>query len=515
MSRLTGMQIFELMSDIRDRLIVEAIPPSWSGTKASALGGAIIHGAEATDHPKADKQARRDRKRVMVLPLWLGKGGWIAAVVGLLATVGIVFGIFALRDGRGDDPTDTEGESVTEAFEDLTDFEAADRLLTQLVIPEEGMELGVTANTNIRRVIEQDGVSGGFREQHKGTLVLDGRTFHITRTPFELDEEIYLYDGSMLYIQTLDGQTKSPMNDTELDTLLAHLRGEQGLPDETKVFTAEELFETVTVNPPSASGTVSVVCTGLKRTAIKDLVPILRPILESMDLVSGYTFDNAGNLIRDNETADGQTRILLFALAEGNLTVTLTATEDGVLKKLETSAEFEAEIEEVNVEYEISGWAEFRFAVNSVKPAVSMGNYKQVHWRTVFDCENAESLGLVPDGEGVYHITQTNSETWDKQVQYVLDNPEEFMGKAFHVVGCIWGSGGQWPDNKYANNIYSDVAGYAPMILTAEQYEATRNAYFNGPNKVRCEIYATVAIDYISIDKKTGTVFAVESISFP
>ena len=244
-------------------------------------------------------------------------------------------------------------------------------------------------------------------------------------------------------------------------------------------------------------------------------MPILRPVLESLGLVSGYTLDSAGNLIRDNETADDQTRILLFALAKGNLTVTLTATADGVLKRLDTSAELEAEIEGINLEYEIIGWAEFRFAVNSVKPTVSMGQYKQLHWRTVFDCENAESLGLIPDGEGVYHITEVNSETWDKRVRYVLDNPEEFMGKTFHVVGYIWGSGGQWPDNKYANSIYSAKAGYAPLILTAEQYEATRNAYYNGPNKVRCEIYATVAIDYISIDKKTGTVFAVESISFP
>ena len=515
MSLLTGLQIFELMNGIRDGLIVESIPPSWVGGHAPAPSGTIIMDADPIQNKKKNEKSRRNRQKAAVLPLWLGKGGWLAALIGLLVAAGLTVGLFALRDGRRDDPGDTESESITETFEDLSGFDAADYLLSQLVIPDEGAELGLTTHTDIRRVTEQEGVTVGFREQHKGTLVLDGQKFRMTRTPYELDEEVYLYDGSMLYISTLEGQTKSPMDGTELGVLLAHIRDEQGLPEETKTFTASELFETAQVNPPSAAGTVSVVCTGLKRTAIKDLVPILRPVLESLGLVSGYTLDSAGNLIRDNETADGQTRILLFALAKGNLTVTLTATADGVLKRLDTSAELEAEIEGINLEYEINGWAEFRFAVNSVKPTVSMGQYKQLHWRTVFDCENAESLGLIPDGEGVYHITEVNSETWDKQVRYVLDNPEEFMGKTFHVVGYIWGAGGQWPDNKYANSIYSAKAGYAPLILTAEQYEATRNAYYNGPNKVRCEIYATVAIDYISIDKKTGTVFAVERISFP
>ena len=31
MSRLTGMQIFELMNGIHDGLIAESIPPSWLG----------------------------------------------------------------------------------------------------------------------------------------------------------------------------------------------------------------------------------------------------------------------------------------------------------------------------------------------------------------------------------------------------------------------------------------------------------------------------------------------------
>jgi hypothetical protein len=512
MSRLTGMQIFELMSDMRDHLIEESILPSWLGGNAPTASGAII--LEEPSAAPTKRKARRDRKRAVILPLWFGKGGWLAATLALLVAAGLAVTLFALRDGRVDDPKDTEGESVTEALEEMSGFAAADRLLSQLLIPAEGGELGITSHTDIRRVTEEEGITVGFREQYKGALVLQGKQFRLNRTPFGLEEEVYLYDGSMLYVETLEGQTKSPMNDTELDTLLAHLRSEQNLPDQTKTFTAEELFETVTVIPPSASGTVTVVCKGLKRTAIKELVPILRPILESLNLVNGYTLDGAGNLVRDNEAADGQTRIILFALAAGDLTVTLTATEDGVLKKLETSAEFEAEIENVSVEYEIIGWSTFQFAVNSVKPTVSMEKFKQVHWRTVFGCENAESLGLVPDKNGVYHITQRNSELWDKQIQYVQEHSEEFMGKTFHVVGYLRGSGGKLGVNKFISHIFSNIDGYAPMILTAEQDYAAQDAFRGKPNPW-CEIYATVATDYVSIDKQTGMVFDVESLEIP
>ena len=521
MSRLTGMQIFELMNGIRDGLIAESIPPSWLGGKAPAPGGAIVMDDGPVEIKKRHVKARRNRKKAVILPLWLGKGGWLAAALALLVAAGLAVTFFALRDGRRDDPKDTEGESVTEAFEDLSGFDAADRLLSQLVIPPESMELGVTTHTDIRRITEQEGAAVGFREQHKGTLVLDGKRFHITRTPYGLDEEVYLYDGSMLYINTLDGKTGSPMNDTELAVLLSHLREEQALPEQTVAFTAEELFETVTVNPPSAAGSVSVVCTGLNRTAIKDLVPILRPIFESLGLVIGYTFDAAGNLIRDNEAADGQTRILLSAMAKGDVTVTLTATKDGVLKKLETSAEFEAETEGINVEYEVNSRSEFRFGVNTVKPTVGMGQYEQLHWRTVFDCETAESVGLIPDGDGVYHITQTNSKTWDRQVQYVLDNPEEFMGKSFHVEGYLWGTAGLWPEDKYVTDIYggngNDYYNCASLLLNREQYEAIRDLFDRTTERApRCEIYATLTYDYTSEGNDAkGTTFRVDHLLFP
>ena len=109
MSRLTGLQIFELMSNVRDGLIVESILPSWLGKQASAPSGAILLGA---DPEVFDKKVAKTHRKTTVIPLWLGKGGWIAAILALLVTAGVAVGIAALRNGRRD-PVETETESIT------------------------------------------------------------------------------------------------------------------------------------------------------------------------------------------------------------------------------------------------------------------------------------------------------------------------------------------------------------------------------------------------------------------
>jgi hypothetical protein len=96
MSRLTGMQIFELMSDMRDHLIEESILPSWLGGNAPTASGAII--LEEPSAAPTKRKARRDRKRAVILPLWLGKGGWLAATLALLVAAGLAVTLFALRD---------------------------------------------------------------------------------------------------------------------------------------------------------------------------------------------------------------------------------------------------------------------------------------------------------------------------------------------------------------------------------------------------------------------------------
>lgn len=445
MSRLTGLQIFELMSNVRDGLIVESILPSWLGKQASAPSGAILLGA---DPEVFDKKVAKTHRKTTVIPLWLGKGGWIAAILALLVTAGVAVGIAALRNGRRD-PVETETESITEAFENLTDYAAADRLLEQLSFPEEGATMGLTTHTDIRRVMEQEGITLGYREQHKGSLVLNGKTFHLRWTPYGLDEEVYLYDGTALYISTLDGQTRSPMDDGELAVLMNHLREEQGLPSHTASFIASDLFESVTVKPAASDGTVTVVCSGLKRTAIKDLVPILRPMLESLGLVSGYTVDSAGNILRDNDTADGQTRIILFGLAAGDLTVSLISTPDGTLKRLEVSSEFTAEIDKVSVDYEISSWADLRFTVDPIKPTSDMATYESLHWRIVYGCENAEALGLIPDADGICTLAGT-ADMWVRQLTYIEEHPEEFLGMTFRIRGFTTGFYMEWYDKHYS-----------------------------------------------------------------
>jgi hypothetical protein len=284
---------------------------------------------------------------------------------------------------------------------------------------------------------------------------------------------------------------------------------------------AADVFESITVNPADANGHITVVCTGLKPAAVQDLIGLLRLPLESLELVSPYTLDEEGDLLRDLKQAEDQCRTLLLGLSAGSLTVTLTESSTGALRKLEVLADFDATLDGVEVEYEVEGRATFDYTQRHIAPEEGMGSYKQAHWRAVFDFLNAEAVGLIPDAEGVYHITATNSPVWDEQIHYVMDHPDELLGKTFHIVGYYWGLGGQWPQDRYATSIHgSNKNGfciYAPIIMPYDMFEANRSKLQNSnQTNPKMEIYATLTIDDLSLDGTSkGPIFAVERIVFP
>lgn len=525
MSRLTGMQIFELMNGIRDGLIAESIPPSWLGGKAPAPGGAIVMDTDPVESKKKNVKARRNRKKTVILPLWLGKGGWLAAALALLVAAGLAVTLFALRDGRKDDPKDTEGESVTEAFEDLTGFDAADRLLSQLVIPPEGTHMKLDVKTDVRTMMENGSVTAGVRQKHTGSLTVAGQQFDIIRTPDGGETERFTYDGSHLYIITSERKVKSVFTDADTATLAGFLREDLALPAEQPFLSAEFLFETVTVKTTD-NGHMQVICQGLRTEAIESVIPVVRPTLEFMGMVAAYDYHPDYEEYTVNyEEEDQQTRELL-ALAKGEaLTVTLTAKPDGTLASMTVEADV---VEETYVEgtgnvlseIEIKSTVTANFGTQKISPDKSK-SYTERHWRLIFNHPNAEAVGLIPDAEGVYHITATNSPVWDEQIHYVMDHPDELLGKTFHIVGYYWGLGGQWPQDRYATSIHgSNKNGfciYAPIIMPYDMFEANRSKLQNSnQTNPKMEIYATLTIDDLSLDGTSkGPIFAVERIVFP
>lgn len=504
MSRLSGMQIWELMTDMRDNLILESVPPSWWAAKPTPITRMPLTGEAVA--PRREKPARTKTP----LLLWLAKGGWIAAVIGLLVAAGVTVGLFALRDGGSDDPQDSETESVTQGEDPAA--AAADRLLSQLTATEEGLYLSMTTATDIRRIVETDGAAVGLREQHRATLVMAGHQFSLIRTPYLQDEETYLYDGEALYVHTADTETKSPADDGDMATLLSLLCGGDGQPIEFPRLSAADVFESITVNPADANGHITVVCTGLKPAAVQDLIGLLRLPLESLELVSPYTLDEEGNLLRDLKQAEDQCRALLLGLSAGSLTVTLTESSTGALRKLEVSADFDAALEGVEVEYEIDGRATFDYTRRHIAPLEGMGAYKQVHWRAVFDFLNAEAVGLVPNEDGVYCFAKGDRAAWEAQINYVITHPEEFEGKDFIITGYTWNVGGPFAGNVYRYLLHAhsqtNVNPHVIMQLTAEQFEHHK-ANLQSLNRPYCEMRGT-----FTAKDPSAPLFVVKELSF-
>lgn len=114
MSKLTGMQIFALLSDVKDGLILEsAAPLITAGATAAGTAGTIVLGDTTATASTAAKAG---------FGAWVAKGGWVALVAAGVAAVGVAVGAFFLGNG-GDVPPVGTGDVTTEEQENITSTE--------------------------------------------------------------------------------------------------------------------------------------------------------------------------------------------------------------------------------------------------------------------------------------------------------------------------------------------------------------------------------------------------------
>ena len=94
MSKLNGMQIFELLSNVSDHLIVESVSPALlaGGATGAAAGVSSAGTASATATAKAGFGA------------WLAKGGWLVFLAGILVAAAVAVGVSVGGIGQGSKP---------------------------------------------------------------------------------------------------------------------------------------------------------------------------------------------------------------------------------------------------------------------------------------------------------------------------------------------------------------------------------------------------------------------------
>ena len=117
MSKLNGMQIFELLSDLNDNLIMESVAPALLVGGATGVVAGLTGGAYSSSAGTVGATAAKGG-----FAAWLAKGGWLAVLAGVLVAAGVAVGVtLAGREQGSIPPVDTDG--VTTVRADVTEPE--------------------------------------------------------------------------------------------------------------------------------------------------------------------------------------------------------------------------------------------------------------------------------------------------------------------------------------------------------------------------------------------------------
>lgn len=113
MSKLNGMQIFELLSNVNDNLIAESVAPALLAGGATGAVAGLTGGAEASSAGTVGAAAAKGG-----FAAWLVRGGWLAVLAGVLVAAGVAVGVtLAGREQGTTPPVDTNDVTTAGAEE--------------------------------------------------------------------------------------------------------------------------------------------------------------------------------------------------------------------------------------------------------------------------------------------------------------------------------------------------------------------------------------------------------------
>lgn len=113
MSKLNGMQIFELLSNVNDNLIVESVAPALLVGGATAAAAGLTGGAGVSSAGTVGATTAKGG-----FAAWLAKGGWLAVLAGVLVAAAVAVGAgIAGRDPAGTQPVGSDDVTTVGAEE--------------------------------------------------------------------------------------------------------------------------------------------------------------------------------------------------------------------------------------------------------------------------------------------------------------------------------------------------------------------------------------------------------------
>ncbi|MBQ4113093.1 MAG: hypothetical protein IJD38_09890, partial [Clostridia bacterium] len=110
MSRLTGEQLYEILGNLPDDLVTEALPLALLGGAAAVTAATPpLYSLSAAGNSTAAKAG---------FGAWVAKGGWIALAAGVLVAAGVAAGAFLMGHGEQTPPAEsgTTAEQTAEGM---------------------------------------------------------------------------------------------------------------------------------------------------------------------------------------------------------------------------------------------------------------------------------------------------------------------------------------------------------------------------------------------------------------
>ncbi len=325
-----------------------------------------------------------------------------------------------LTVGCEDEPTDPVGsdsEATTEAETTLADVpaaEALDQLMEALNAAEDetqtvdNMKMDIDMSMIVS--VDMDGMQNSTTLPIKIALTMAGDDMAITGNLMGTELEM-IYVGGMLYMNdpTTGEFVKCSMTPEEFGSAVGTLmggesEGEEDAPalelPELEGTKTSELFAAVTSELDETNGDLIITCKGFNTALASKLAPLLQPMLESMGLVEGGVLDENGFLQSDPASALAEVVGMLNDLTQDNFQMTFTFAKDGTLRSTTIDVTLATEqndgMDTYRTDIQIKGTFSIVEGGQKVETPSDADSYTEMDWRTVFDQETADMLGLVP-----------------------------------------------------------------------------------------------------------------------
>ncbi len=350
-------------------------------------------------------------------------------------------------DSASGDTTPVESETTAPAVGDETIADAGAYLDKLLAYESEFTNDKTVMDMTMDMHMAVDGMEQDISMTMTTTEITAGADKHIICDSMGETYEILYVDG-MLYVSYFGELIKCPATPEQVDEVSGMLGGsdsEDDSPDLNDLLTgskADDIFGTITAVKKS-DGTTVVSAKGFNKASADKLAPEMMPLLLSLGMVGGNITDEDYESKTEEELDAlliADTAKVLREMSEDAFSITVTADSEDtpivVSFTISLSSTMEVDGSTVKTDMTIKADATHTVGGQVVKAPANAADYAEGTWDDYFGTPSPEDLGLVPDANGVYTLSD-DPDTRAEQTWCIYSSIDLFADATFHVKGAV------------------------------------------------------------------------------